>query len=129
MCLPHPNPVDGRDPVRDGPALDRRRWRRLPVTLSARVEQGRRSYRARILDLSAGGLLLAPVPGLAPADGALQVTAALIGQVPVRVVAVSPAGVHVAVEEPPDRYAEAVLRLADLMRAWNPLREAFRGAD
>ena len=103
---------------------ERRRDRRFPVTLSARLRHGGRSYRTEILNLSRGGLLLAPVESAVLGPGAtIRVAAATIGEVEARVVSLSPLGIHARVEDTPERFENALLRLARLTRIWM-VREA-----
>lgn len=98
---------------------ERRRDRRFPVTLSARLRHGDRSYRTEILNLSRGGLLLAPVATAQLAPGTpIQVAAATIGEVEARVVSLSPLGIHARVEDTPERFQNALVRLARLTRIW-----------
>lgn len=98
---------------------ERRRDTRFPVTLSARLHQGGRSYRTEILNLSRGGLLLAPVM-LAPLNpgSRIRVEAATIGEVEAYVVSVSALGIHARVEDPTERFQNALVRLARLTRIW-----------
>ncbi|WP_167858662.1 PilZ domain-containing protein [Methylobacterium nonmethylotrophicum] len=98
---------------------ERRRDRRFPVTLSARLHHGGRSHRTEILNLSLGGLLLAPVAEAQLVPGTrIQVAAASIGEVRARVVGVSALGIHARVEETPERFQHALVRLARLARIW-----------
>ncbi|MCF4127158.1 PilZ domain-containing protein [Methylobacterium sp. SyP6R] len=98
---------------------ERRRDRRFPVTLSARLRHGGRSHRTEILNLSRGGLLLAPVEAAALVPGAvIRVEAATIGEVEARVVSLSALGIHARVGETPERFQTALVRLARLTRIW-----------
>ncbi|MFH6783776.1 MULTISPECIES: PilZ domain-containing protein [Methylobacterium] len=103
--------------TRDG--AERRRDRRFPVTLSARLNHGGRSHRTEILNLSRGGLLLAPVATAALLPGApIRIEAASIGEVEARVVSLSALGIHVRVEDTSERFQSALVRLARLTRIW-----------
>lgn len=98
---------------------ERRRDRRFPVTLSARLRHGDRSYRTEILNLSRGGLLLAPVATAALLrDTAIRIEAASIGEVEARVVSLSALGIHVRVDDTSERFQHALVRLARLTRIW-----------
>ncbi len=100
---------------------ERRRDRRFPVTLSARLHHGGRSYRTEILNLSRGGLLLAPVAAAALLPGAtIRVEAATIGEVEARVVSLSALGIHARVGDTSERFQNALVRLARLTRIWTP---------
>ena len=103
--------------MRDG--RDRRRSQRYPVTLSARIEDARRTYRAEILDVSLGGLLLSsPATFLAEAGAKLIVDAALLGTIRARVVPTTARGIHLRLDDRADHYGVAVRRLSRLSRAW-----------
>ncbi|TNC15710.1 PilZ domain-containing protein [Methylobacterium terricola] len=105
------------DAARDG--AERRRDRRFPVTLSARLRHGGRSYRTEILNLSRGGLLLAPVTTAPLLPGAsIRIEAASIGEVEARVVSLSALGIHVRVDDTSERFQNALVRLARLTRIW-----------
>ncbi|KMO12690.1 PilZ domain-containing protein [Methylobacterium platani] len=105
-------------------AGERRRDRRFPVTLSARLHHGGRSCRTEILNLSRGGLLLAPVAAVALVPGApIRIEAASIGEVEARVVSLSALGIHVRVGDTSERFQHALVRLARLTRIWTA-REA-----
>lgn len=98
---------------------ERRRDLRLPVTLSARLRHGGRSYRTEILNLSRGGLLLAPVAAALLVPGTtIRVEAASIGEVEARVVSLSALGIHARVEDTSERFQNALVRLARLTRIW-----------
>ncbi|WP_162561094.1 PilZ domain-containing protein [Methylobacterium terrae] len=98
---------------------ERRRDRRFPVTLSARLRHGDRSYRTEILNLSRGGLLLAPVAAIPLGPGAaIRIEAASIGEVEARVVSLSALGIHVRLEDASERFQHALVRLARLTRIW-----------
>lgn len=98
---------------------DRRRAKRYPVTLSARVHDAGRSYRTEILDVSAGGLLLSPPSGLAvDVDASLQIDATVIGRVHARVVGISHHGIHLRVEPDAFQYASAIRHLSGFSRSW-----------
>ncbi|QRE72733.1 PilZ domain-containing protein [Methylobacterium aquaticum] len=98
---------------------ERRRDRRFPVTLSARLRHGGRSYRTEILNLSRGGLLLAPVEAaLLVPDATIRVAAATIGEVEARVVSLSALGIHARVDDTSEHFQAALVRLARLTRIW-----------
>lgn len=98
---------------------ERRRDLRFPVTLSARLRHDGRSYRTEILNLSRGGLLLAPVATVLLLPGApIQVAAATIGEVEARVVGLSALGIHARIEDTPERFQHALVHLARLTRIW-----------
>ncbi len=103
--------------ARDG--AERRRDQRFPVTLSARLHHRGRSYRTEILNLSRGGLLLAPVASIPLGPGAtIRIEAASIGEVEARVVSLSALGIHVRLEDASERFQHALVRLARLTRIW-----------
>ena len=98
---------------------ERRRSRRFPVTLSASINDARRSYRGEVLDVGDGGLLLsAPEDFRVEPGAALTVEAAMIGCVEAYVVATSKHGIHLQVRDSPARYASALQKLSRLTRAW-----------
>ncbi|MGX7708642.1 PilZ domain-containing protein [Methylobacterium sp. Gmos1] len=98
---------------------ERRRDRRFPVTLSARLRHGGRSYRTEILNLSRGGLLLAPVATVMLVPGSpIQVAAASIGEVEAHIVSLSALGIHARVEGTSERFQKALVHLARLTRIW-----------
>ncbi|ACB26763.1 c-di-GMP-binding flagellar brake protein YcgR [Methylobacterium sp. PvP062] len=100
-------------------AGDRRAAPRFPVTLSARVRDAGRSYRAAILDVSAGGLLMAMPDAFAAAPGTeLVIDAAILGTVRARVVTTSARGVHVQVDADAEAYSLAVQRVSRIARSW-----------
>lgn len=102
-------------------AADRRRHRRLPVTVSAQVICGAASYRTEILDVSEGGMLLAPIDALTSAkQQIICIHSVTLGKVEARIVCVSRTGIHVQIELSPIAYLVAVERLASLTRAWVP---------
>lgn len=101
------------------PSVERRAHRRLPVTLAARMLHGPRSHRTAILDLSSGGLLLAPADGLRPRVGdTMEIEAVLVGRMSVEVVALSPLGIHVRIQDASADYHVSVRRLSALAATW-----------
>lgn len=102
------------------PASDeRRRAQRYLVTLSAQVLAAERAYRTEVLDVSAGGMLLAPASGLSVGlDTQLEIEAAMIGRVRARVVDVSDHGIHLRIDPPTSQYDSAIERLSILSQAW-----------
>lgn len=109
--------------ARTGPRVatmhDRRKARRYQVTLSAQVTDADRRYRTEVLDVSAGGLLLARPPALSVAvDSLLQIEAPMIGRVQARVVGVSRHGIHLEIEPHTRQYESAIERLSILSQAW-----------
>lgn len=103
--------------MRDGG--DRRAAPRFPVTLSARVRDVARTYRATILDVSSGGLLMA-VPGAFTAEPGtrLEIEAVVIGIVQVCVVAISARGVHLRIDADAEAYGLAVRRVSRIAQSW-----------
>lgn len=100
---------------------ERRRSQRLPVTVSARVRAGAAWHRTEILNVSDGGLLLAPMTAFVLASGRpVVIEAALIGEVRGRVVGASAQGIHVAVEAPTPHFLAGVRRLLALTQTWKP---------
>ena len=98
---------------------DRRRARRYQVTLSAQVTETERSYRTEVLDVSAGGLLLAPAQASSVRiDSVLRIEAPMIGQVQARVVGISVHGIHLEIEPHTRQYESAIERLSILSQAW-----------
>lgn len=134
MTAPPPSTIDPRCETGTPPAEasrngDRRRHRRLPVTLSARVHHAERSYRTQILDVSDGGVLLSPIAALAAGEQQLiHIESATIGRVEARIVAISPLGIHAHIEDAAGRYHEAIERLFGLTRAWTGTGLAERSA-
>ena len=118
MTFVRPDIVDDTTP--DAAALaERRRHRRFAVTLSARVHHAERCYRTRILDVSDGGLLLSPIAALCASEHeTIDVESLPIGNVRVRIVGLSPIGIHAQVEEATGGYHDAVRRLASLTQTW-----------
>jgi c-di-GMP-binding flagellar brake protein YcgR len=107
------------DDVRISVSAERRRAPRYLVTLSAQVVAAERVYRTEVLDVSAGGMLLAPASGLSVVrDTVLEIAAAMIGRVRAQVVAVSDHGIHLRIDPPTRRYDSAIERLAILSQAW-----------
>ncbi|MFE1602232.1 chemotaxis protein [Methylobacterium sp. ID0610] len=97
---------------------DRRRHDRYPVDLPARVGP---SGLGRVLDLGAGGLLLAPPAGQAAGPGAvLALDVRGIGRLGVTVVGISPRGWHCAFARAEDA-ARCALALAQVEAAHRPL--------
>ncbi|WP_409564190.1 PilZ domain-containing protein [Methylobacterium sp. J-068] len=98
---------------------DRRQHRRLPVTVSARVLHADRLYRTEVLDLSDGGMLLAPIDALCDAEQQIiHIESAALGKIEARVVCVSKIGIHVKVELSASTYRHAVERLINITRIW-----------
>ncbi|MEE7449832.1 hypothetical protein MRF4_19545 [Methylobacterium radiotolerans] len=98
---------------------DRRAAPRYPVTLTARVRDAARSYRAAILDVSAGGLLMAMPDAFVAAPGTvLVIDAAILGTVRARVVTTSARGVHVQVDADAEDYGVAVRRVSRIAQSW-----------
>lgn len=98
---------------------DRRDARRYLVTLSAQVLAAERTYRTEVLDVSAGGMLLAATGGFAVDRGTqLEIEAAMIGRVRARVVGVSRHGIHLRIDPPTSQYDSAIERLSILSQAW-----------
>lgn len=101
------------------PPENRRRHRRLPVTVCARVHHADVTYRTDILDVSDDGMLLASGGGLVVTrDQIVEVHSSALGKVQARVVGISPRGIHVQLESFPPGYRAAVERLFALTRAW-----------
>ncbi len=99
---------------------DRRRHRRLAVTLSARIHHAEHIYRACILDVSDGGLLLSPIDGLpTAARPTIEIDAFSIGKIKARVVCISRIGIHTQIESAPESYYDGVRRLALLVQPWD----------
>jgi c-di-GMP-binding flagellar brake protein YcgR len=98
---------------------DRRRHKRLPVTVAARVFRAEASYRTEILDVSDGGMLLAPIEAVALMEHEIiQIDSASLGRIEARVICVSRIGIHIAIAYSPQNYHAAIERLFDLTRAW-----------
>ena len=83
--------------VRQSEIGDRRQADRLPVDRPATIRIGGRSAASRLIDISTGGVLLAPVPDLrVEVGGSADLDIQNLGRVPVRIVATSAMGLHCA---------------------------------
>ncbi len=101
--------------LRQTPMGDRRRFTRWPVDIRGRLALAGTPVPVRTLDLSQGGALLAPLSP-PPAVGArAELDLPGVGRLPVRVVAVSTLGCHVAFER--TDHASVTTRIAELEAA------------
>lgn len=92
---------------------DRRRDDRLPAELSGTLTQSGHSYRIKTLDLSTGGVLLAPQQGEERASqGPATVDLSGLGRTALQIVAVTDLGMHCAFERPDEAF---VARLAEVL--------------
>lgn len=92
---------------------DRRRDDRLPAELSGTLTQAGHSYRIKTLDLSTGGVLLAPQQGEERASqGPATVEISGLGRTALQIVAVTDLGMHCAFERPDEAF---VARLAEVL--------------
>ncbi|HEX2727747.1 MAG TPA: methyl-accepting chemotaxis protein [Beijerinckiaceae bacterium] len=83
--------------VRQTDGADRRRHDRYPVDLTVTLATAGRSVVTRTVDISAGGVLIAPADGLAEVVGsAVDFDLEPVGRLCARVVAVSAMGLHCA---------------------------------
>jgi methyl-accepting chemotaxis protein len=81
--------------IRQSEIGDRRRADRFPVERSATLWFSQRSFSSRLIDVSAGGLLMAAVPNLEAKPGqSVEIDIQHLGRVSARIVTVSPMGVH-----------------------------------
>jgi len=79
---------------------DRRQADRLPVDRPATIRVGGRIASSRLIDIGAGGVLLAPVADLrVEAGGSADLDIQNLGRIPVRIVARSAMGLHCAFEK------------------------------
>ena len=92
---------------------DRRQSDRLPVDRPATLSVGGRSASSRLIDVSAGGVLLAPAAGIPVASGArAELDVHNVGRLGIRVVATSAMGIHCAFDRLND---EARVRIDGLI--------------
>jgi len=87
--------------IRQSEIGDRRHSDRFPVERSATIRIGASSARSRLIDISAGGVLLSANETLRAAPGQhAELETLETGRVGVRIVATSPVGVHCAFDQP-----------------------------
>ena len=109
--------------VRQTEGADRRRHDRYPVDLTVTLSAGGRSLTTRTIDISAGGVLIAPVDGFAETVGSMvDFDLEPLGRLSARVVAVSAMGFHCAFDHlsaaAQDGFAEL---MADIEQEYRPL--------
>jgi methyl-accepting chemotaxis protein len=95
--------------VRQTDLGDRRMAERLPTEIAVTLEARGQTFRSNTIDLSTGGILMAPVAALRLAqDDRLTLTLGGLPATAARVVGVSELGVHIAFEQQTQAFAEAV---------------------
>jgi methyl-accepting chemotaxis protein len=116
--------------IRQSELGDRRRDDRFPVELRGSLGAGARILTVHTVDFSLGGLLLAKADGwAAPVGEALELDLDRVGPVRVRVVSVSPMGVHCAFDGLAAQAQERVAQLiADIEGEYRPLIDRARAA-
>ncbi|WP_183508324.1 PilZ domain-containing protein [Methylobacterium brachythecii] len=105
--------------MRQAPSEERRRHERFPVTVSARVVYAAMPYRTEILDVSTGGMLLAPIDALTiSARESINIESPVFGRIEAIVVSQSETGIHIAADLSPMEFQDAIERLFLLSRTW-----------
>jgi methyl-accepting chemotaxis protein len=116
--------------VRQTEGADRRLHDRYPVDLTVTLTTGGRSLATQTVDISAGGVLLAPVDGLAVAAGStVDFDLERVGRLSARVVAVSAVGLHCAFDHVSPAAQDGLAELiADIEEEYRPLIAAAANA-
>jgi methyl-accepting chemotaxis protein len=109
--------------VRQTEGADRRRHDRYPVDLTVTLSSGGRSLTTRTIDISAGGVLMAPVDGIAETVGSMfDFDLEPVGRLSARVVAVTALGFHCAFDHLSPAAQDGLAELmADIEQEYRPL--------
>lgn len=112
--------------LRHTAAGDRRRANRFPVELDGHLTLGGERARVRTVDLGAGGVLLASGPDLRAVAGSdAELDIAQIGRLQIRIVEISPLGIHCAFGPRADLAGRRLTEfLGSLEDSYRPLIEA-----
>lgn len=103
--------------LRSMPVANRRQHERFPIDLSLRIRNGTTTLAGHSFDLSEGGMLLRPIDGFTPAIGrVIEAEASRIGSLRLKVVNVSPLGIHCAFAEPGAELLDSVRREIETFR-------------
>jgi methyl-accepting chemotaxis protein len=109
--------------VRQTEGADRRRHDRYPVDLTVTLSSGGRYLTTRTIDISAGGVLMAPVDGIAETVGSMfDFDLEPVGRLSARVVAVTALGFHCAFDHLSPAAQDGLADLmADIEQEYRPL--------
>jgi methyl-accepting chemotaxis protein len=109
--------------VRQTEGADRRRHDRYPVDLTVTLSSGGRYLTTRTIDISAGGVLMAPVDGIAETVGSMfDFDLEPVGRLSARVVAVTALGFHCAFDHLSPAAQDGLAELmADIEQEYRPL--------
>ncbi|SON57505.1 Methyl-accepting chemotaxis protein 4 [Hartmannibacter diazotrophicus] len=103
--------------VRQSESGDRRKADRWPVEIHGRLKDGGREVPVATIDLSSGGCLVRATDDTVLKPGRTEIVLDGIGRLPVRVVAVSPLGAHMAFDATEGAAYEAVTTRVERLEA------------